>query len=72
MDVIPLNNNNHLNTKIHNITDEEDLFHPQQVILAFPDIMVGLEYMVRAHLLSSEGVMIGPESQAIISIPFGM
>ena len=75
VNVIPLNNNSLLNTthrQIHNITNEEDLFHPQQVTLTFPDIMVGLEYMVHAHLFSSEGVTIGPESQAIISIPFGM
>ena len=75
VDVIPLNNNSHLNTtykQIHNITNEEDLFHPQQVILTFPDIMLGLEYMVRAHLLSSEGVIIGPESQTVISVTFGM
>ena len=73
--VIPLNNKSHLNTthrQIHNITNEEDVFHPQQVILTFPDIMLGLEYMVRAHLLSSEGVIIGPEFQTVISVPFGM
>ena len=75
VDVIPLDNNNHLITthrQIHNITNEEDLFHPQQVILTFPDIMVGLEYIVRAHLLSSEGVIIGPESLTVSSVPFGM
>ena len=74
MDIIPLNNNSHsTHRQIHNITDGEDLFHPQQVILIFPDVMTGLDYMVRAHLLNSEGIIIGPEFQTIISVvPFGM
>ena len=74
MDIIPLNNNSHsTHRQIHNITDEGDLFHPPQVILTFTDIMTGLDYMVQAHLLNSEGVIIGPESQTVISVvSFGM
>ena len=75
VDVIPLKNNSNLNTthiQMHNITDEDNLFHPQQVILTFPNIMVGLEYTVHAHLLSSDGDVIGPEFQTLIDVPFGM
>ena len=74
VDVIPLKINSNLNTsytQMHSISNEENLFHPQQVILTFSDIMVALEYTVHGHL-SSEGEMIGPEFQTIISIPSGM
>ena len=75
VDVTPLKINSNLNTsytQMHNISDEENLFHPQQVILTFSDIMVALEYTVHGRLLSSEGEMIGPEFQTIISAPSGM
>ena len=78
VDIFPQNNNTHSKMsqrQIHNITDEdneENLFHPQQVFLTFLNLTEGLEYMVQARLLSSEGDMIGQEFQTIISIPFGM
>ena len=78
VDIIPQNNNTHSKMsqrQIHNITDEDDeenLFRPQQVFLTFLNLTEGIEYMVQAHLLSSEGDMIGQEFQTIISIPFGM
>ena len=77
VDIIPQNNITRLNMsqrQIHNITDEDDeetLFRPQQAFLTF-NITEGLEYMVQACLLSSEGDMIGQGFQTIISVPFGI
>ena len=78
VDIIQQNNITRLNMsqrQTHNITDEDDeetLFRPQQVFLTFLNITEGLEYMVQARLLSSEGDMIGQGFQTIISVPFGM
>ena len=75
VDIIPLKINSNLSTsytQMHSISNEENLFHPQQVILTFSDIMLAVEYIVHGRLLSSEGEMIGPEFQTIISAPSGM
>ena len=75
VDIIPQNNthSNMSQRQIHNITDEdeENLFRPRQIFLNFLNITAGLEYMVEARLLSSEGDMIGQGFQIIISVPFG-
>ena len=77
VNITPQNNNTHSNMsqgQIHNITDEDvggNLFSPQQVFLTFLNVTEGLEYIVQARLRRSEGDMIGPEFQTIISVPFG-
>ena len=52
-----------------NANNRSNLFDSMEVFLNFSNIRMGIDYFVRAQLLNSEGVLIGPEHQRTIIIP---
>ena len=72
VDVIPVNSTHSTShSQTHNITEGDDLFHPQQIFLTFFNVTQGIEYTINARIQSSQGNVIGTEFNTIITAPFG-
>ena len=53
------------------IVKDDDSFEPAEVFVAFPNIRMGMDYFVHAHL-NANGTLIGPEHKRIINIPLNI
>jgi len=65
---ITARNTNNISTFSQTHENISNLFYPTEVFLNFSNIMMGLEYVIHARLLDSEGEPIGPEHQRIINV----
>jgi len=51
------------------LKDDNDLFEASEMFVTFLNIRLGMEYSVHAHLLASDGALVGVQHQRIINVP---